>query len=53
MLSTKPTEVVPGLWTTGQIERKTFETVIDLPGGGKLVTDIDGKEIEDPPYSTI
>jgi len=32
VLSTKPTEVVPGLWTTGQIERKTFETVIDLPG---------------------
>lgn len=47
VLSTKPTEVVLGLWTTGQIERKTFETVIDLPGGGKLVTDIDGKEIED------
>jgi 7,8-dihydropterin-6-yl-methyl-4-(beta-D-ribofuranosyl)aminobenzene 5'-phosphate synthase len=47
VLSTKPTEVVSGLWTTGQIERKTFETVIDLPGGGKLVTDIDGKETED------
>ena len=47
VLSTKPTEVVPGLWTTGQIERKTFETVIDLPGGGRLITDIDGKETED------
>jgi len=47
VLSNKPTEVVPGLWTTGQIERKTFETVIDLPGGGRLVTDIDGKETED------
>jgi 7,8-dihydropterin-6-yl-methyl-4-(beta-D-ribofuranosyl)aminobenzene 5'-phosphate synthase len=47
VLSTKPTEVVPGLWTTGQIERKTFETVIDLPGGGRLVTDIDGREVED------
>jgi 7,8-dihydropterin-6-yl-methyl-4-(beta-D-ribofuranosyl)aminobenzene 5'-phosphate synthase len=47
VLSTKPAEIVPGLWTTGQIERKTFETVIDLPGEGKLVTDIDGKEKED------
>jgi 7,8-dihydropterin-6-yl-methyl-4-(beta-D-ribofuranosyl)aminobenzene 5'-phosphate synthase len=47
LLSTEPTEVVPGLWTTGQIGRKTFETVIDLPGGGKLVADVDGKETED------
>ncbi len=47
VLSAKPVEVVPGLWTTGQIERKTFETVIDLPSGGRLVTDIDGKETED------
>jgi 7,8-dihydropterin-6-yl-methyl-4-(beta-D-ribofuranosyl)aminobenzene 5'-phosphate synthase len=47
VLSTKPTEVVPGLWTTGQVERKTFETVIDIPGGGRLVVDIDGKESDD------
>lgn len=47
VLSAKPTEVVPGLWTTGQIERRTFETVIDLPGGGELVTDIEGEEAED------
>jgi 7,8-dihydropterin-6-yl-methyl-4-(beta-D-ribofuranosyl)aminobenzene 5'-phosphate synthase len=47
VLSIKPTEIVPGLWTTGQIERKTFETVIDIPGGGRLVTYIDGKEAED------
>jgi len=47
MLYTKPAEVVPGLWTTGQIERKTFETVIDIPGGGRFVIDIDGKEAED------
>jgi len=47
VLSTGPAEVVPGLWTTGEIERKTFETVIDLPGGGRLVTDVDGKEVED------
>jgi len=47
VLSTKPIEVVPGLWTTGEIERKTFETVIDLPDGVKIVTDIDGKEAED------
>jgi 7,8-dihydropterin-6-yl-methyl-4-(beta-D-ribofuranosyl)aminobenzene 5'-phosphate synthase len=47
ILSTKPAQVVPELWTTGQIERKTFETVINIPGGGKLVTTIDGKETED------
>jgi len=47
ILSTKPVQVVPRLWTTGQIERKTFETVIHIPGGGKLVTTIDGKETED------
>jgi 7,8-dihydropterin-6-yl-methyl-4-(beta-D-ribofuranosyl)aminobenzene 5'-phosphate synthase len=47
VLSTKPTEVVPGLWTTGEIERRTFETVIDLPGGGRLVTNVYGREVED------
>jgi len=47
VLSARPIEIVPGLWTTGQIERKTFETVIDLPGGGKLVTDINGMETDD------
>jgi len=46
-LSTGPVEVVPGLWTTGEIERKTFETVIDIPGGGKMVTEVDGREAED------
>lgn len=47
VLSTKPAEIVSGLWTTGQIERKTFETTIDLPGGSELVTDVEGKEAED------
>jgi 7,8-dihydropterin-6-yl-methyl-4-(beta-D-ribofuranosyl)aminobenzene 5'-phosphate synthase len=46
-LSARPVEVVPGLWTTGQIERETFETAIDLPDGGKFIIYIDGKEVED------
>jgi len=47
VLSTGPVEVVPGLWTTGEIERKTFETVFDIPGGGEMVADVDGREIRD------
>jgi len=47
-LTTKPAEVVPGLWTTGQIGRVTsFETVMSLPEEEKLIIIADGKEVED------
>jgi 7,8-dihydropterin-6-yl-methyl-4-(beta-D-ribofuranosyl)aminobenzene 5'-phosphate synthase len=48
VLSSKPCEVVPGMWTTGQIERLTsFETPLSLAEGEKLVIVIDGNEISD------
>ncbi len=48
ILSDKPTEVVPGVWTTGQIERKTaFENPFPLDEGEKLLISIDGNEIDD------
>ncbi len=47
ILTTKPTEILPGLWTTGQIPRTTFENVMDLPKGNKLVININGKETDD------
>lgn len=48
VLTSKPTEVLPGLWTTGQIPRTTkFENVMDLPQGERLVISIDGQETED------
>lgn len=48
LLLTKPMEVVPGLWTTGQIERVTsFERALPLSEGEKLVIILDGKEIDD------
>jgi 7,8-dihydropterin-6-yl-methyl-4-(beta-D-ribofuranosyl)aminobenzene 5'-phosphate synthase len=47
ILTTKPTEVLPGLWTTGQIPRATFENVITLPQGNRLVININGRETDD------
>jgi len=48
LLSAEPTEVVPGIWTTGQIKRVTsFERALPLSEGEKLTIVIDGKEIDD------
>ena len=47
ILTTKPVEIVPGLWTTGQIPRRTFENVMTLPKGNKLIINIDGKQVND------
>jgi 7,8-dihydropterin-6-yl-methyl-4-(beta-D-ribofuranosyl)aminobenzene 5'-phosphate synthase len=48
LLSAAPAEVVPGVWTTGQIERATsFERALPLSEGEKLVIIVDGKEMGD------
>jgi 7,8-dihydropterin-6-yl-methyl-4-(beta-D-ribofuranosyl)aminobenzene 5'-phosphate synthase len=48
LLTSKPTEIVPGVWTTGQIERKTsFESVLPLSETEKLIILVNGKEIDD------
>ena len=47
ILTTKPTEILPGLWTTGQIPRTTFENVMTLAKGNRLVININGKETDD------
>lgn len=48
VLSAKPTEIVPGVWTTGQIERATsFESVFPLSEGESLNIVIDGEKVED------
>jgi 7,8-dihydropterin-6-yl-methyl-4-(beta-D-ribofuranosyl)aminobenzene 5'-phosphate synthase len=49
VLSKEPVEVVPGLWTTGQVERDTpFERISRPSGGsGRRVIVVDGEEIDD------
>ncbi|MFP3952446.1 MAG: MBL fold metallo-hydrolase [Candidatus Bathyarchaeia archaeon] len=48
ILSDSPMEVVPGLWTTGQIPRSTsFEVVSPPNGGGKRIIVMDSVEKED------
>jgi len=48
LLSAEPTEVAPGVWTTGQIERVTpFECAFPLSEGESLTIAIDGEEIDD------
>ena len=48
LLAAEPTEVVPGVWTTGQVERVTpFERVLHLPEGERLIIIVDGEEIDD------
>lgn len=48
VLTAEPREVVPGLWTTGQIPRVTpFERVSPPLGGGRRVIVVDGEEVED------
>ena len=48
ILSVDPVEVVPGLWTTGQVERITpYEKITPSPGGGKRIIVVDGEEMDD------
>jgi 7,8-dihydropterin-6-yl-methyl-4-(beta-D-ribofuranosyl)aminobenzene 5'-phosphate synthase len=48
LLTTESTEVVPGLWTTGQVERVTpFETALQLSSGERLIIIVDGVETDD------
>lgn len=47
VLTSKPTEIIPGLWTTGQIERSSFENVMQLSEGERLIIVVDGTEIDD------
>lgn len=47
-LSEEPVEVVPGLWTTGQVERATpFERVSPPIGGARRIIVVDGEEVDD------
>jgi len=48
ILSVDPVEVVPGLWTTGQVERVTpYEEITPPPRGGKRIIVVDGEETDD------
>jgi 7,8-dihydropterin-6-yl-methyl-4-(beta-D-ribofuranosyl)aminobenzene 5'-phosphate synthase len=48
VLSVSPVEVVPGLYTTGQVERKTsYEVISPPPSGGKRIIAVSGKETND------
>lgn len=48
ILRTEPTEISPGVWTTGQIERVTrFEQPLPLSEGERLTVAVDGKEVDD------
>jgi 7,8-dihydropterin-6-yl-methyl-4-(beta-D-ribofuranosyl)aminobenzene 5'-phosphate synthase len=48
ILSEEPVEVVPGLWTTGQIPRMTeFEKISPPTDGGRRVIVIEGEEHDD------
>jgi 7,8-dihydropterin-6-yl-methyl-4-(beta-D-ribofuranosyl)aminobenzene 5'-phosphate synthase len=48
LLTSKPTEIVPGVRTTGQIDRLTsFERALPLSEGERLIIVINGKETED------
>ena len=48
LLTRKPTEIVPGVSTTGQIERTTsFERPLPISKTDRLVITVDGKETDD------
>jgi 7,8-dihydropterin-6-yl-methyl-4-(beta-D-ribofuranosyl)aminobenzene 5'-phosphate synthase len=46
ILARAPVEVAPGVWTTGEVSRRSFETVMDL-GKSKLVKVEGGTEGSD------
>jgi len=43
----EPTEICPGLWTTGEVKRVSFEKPMELAEGTKLIKMKDDIEIED------
>jgi len=46
--SSDPVEIVPGLWTTGEVERSSdFETAFSLDEDESVVKIVDGKKIDD------
>jgi 7,8-dihydropterin-6-yl-methyl-4-(beta-D-ribofuranosyl)aminobenzene 5'-phosphate synthase len=45
--SREPVEVVPGLWTTGEIPRNSFEDPLPLGRNERLVINVEGKEVAD------
>jgi 7,8-dihydropterin-6-yl-methyl-4-(beta-D-ribofuranosyl)aminobenzene 5'-phosphate synthase len=47
VFSRKAVEVIPGLWTTGEIPRKSFEDPLPLDEGERLTISVDGQELED------
>lgn len=48
VLSDNPIEIVPGLWTTGQVPRTTnFEHISPPSEGGRRIILVDGEEIDD------
>jgi 7,8-dihydropterin-6-yl-methyl-4-(beta-D-ribofuranosyl)aminobenzene 5'-phosphate synthase len=47
LFSRNPVEVVPGLWTTGEIPRKSFENPFSLSKGEQLLVSLGGREVED------
>ncbi|UCG45513.1 MAG: MBL fold metallo-hydrolase [Candidatus Bathyarchaeota archaeon] len=48
LLSTDPVEIVPGVWTTGEVERVTpFEDVLPLSEGERLFVVVDDEEVDD------
>lgn len=49
VLSAEPVEIVPGLWTTGQVERITpFERISPpIGGGGRRIIVVNGEEVDD------
>jgi 7,8-dihydropterin-6-yl-methyl-4-(beta-D-ribofuranosyl)aminobenzene 5'-phosphate synthase len=46
-LSSEPVEVVPGLWTTGQVPRESFEDVPPPSEGAKRLVEVDGECVDD------
>jgi len=47
-LNAAPIEIMPGVWTTGQIRRETqFERTLPLSEGERLIIVVDGEEIDD------
>jgi len=46
-LSARPAEVVPGLWTTGQVPRASFEDVPPPSEGARRLVEVDGEYVDD------
>jgi 7,8-dihydropterin-6-yl-methyl-4-(beta-D-ribofuranosyl)aminobenzene 5'-phosphate synthase len=44
--SRSPVEVSPGVWATGEVPRRGFETIMEL-NGGKVVREENGVEVDD------